>query len=200
MTRKLEPGPLVIASHNAGKIKEITALVAPFGIETTSAKALGFDVPDETGTTYAENAAIKARAAAKTANAPALSDDSGLSVAALGGAPGVYSADWAGDPRDFGRAMDRVETALQDQKAQDLSAKFICALCLAWPDGHEEMFQGEVLGHLTFPGRGDKGFGYDPIFVADGYDLTFGEMEPEKKHAISHRADAFAQLVATCLS
>jgi len=197
--RKLPPGRLIIASHNDGKITEINALVSPFGIEAVSAKKIGLNDPEETGKTFAENAIIKASAAAGASNLPALGDDSGLAVAALGGAPGVYSARWAGEPRDFGFAMKKIEDQLKDRGAQDLSARFVCALCLAWPDGGEEVFEGEVKGTLTFPPRGGNGFGYDPIFVPDGYDITFGEMEPAAKHAISHRADAFRKLTKACL-
>ena len=142
---------------------------------------------------------MKARAAAKAANLPALADDSGLEVVALGGAPGIYSARWAGEPRDFGLAMVRIEEELAKTGSKDLSARFVCALCLAWPNGREEVFEGEVRGALTFPPRGENGFGYDPIFVPDGYDITFGEMAPEKKHDMSHRADAFRKLTKACL-
>ena len=197
--RTLSSGPLVIASHNAGKIREIKELMKSYGIEGRSAKEMGLIDPEETGATFRENAAIKARAAAKEAGAPALSDDSGLAVAALDGAPGVYSARWAGEPRDFAKAMEKVERALADAGATDFSARFVCALCLAWPDGHEEIFEGDVKGRLAFPPRGENGFGYDPIFIANGYDVTFGEMDPAEKHAISHRADAFAKLRAACL-
>lgn len=198
--RKLEAGRLVIASHNDGKIKEINELVQSYGIEAQSSKNLGLIDPEETGKTFTANAAIKAHAAAQASGAPALSDDSGLCVDALGGAPGIYSARWAGEPRDFQKAMERIEAALKEARAEDYSARFTCALCLAWPDGHEELFEGEVVGTLTFPPRGDHGFGYDPIFIPDGHTQTFGEMEPQKKHAMSHRADAFAKLKAVCLA
>ncbi len=197
--RKLPPGRLIIASHNDGKIIEINALVTPFGIETVSAKKIGLNDPEETGKTFAENAILKARAAADASNLPALGDDSGLAVAALSGAPGIYSARWAGEPRDFGRAMKKIEEQLTERGARDLSARFVCALCLAWPDGAEEVFEGEVTGTLTFPPRGDNGFGYDPIFIPDGYDVTFGEMAPDAKHAMSHRANAFRKLTKACL-
>jgi len=193
--RKLGPGRLVIASHNDGKVREINDLLAPLGIEAVSAKKMGLDDPEETGSTFAENASLKAQAAAKASGLPALADDSGLSVTALGGAPGIFSARWAGEPRDFGLAMKKVGTALFDSGTEDFSAKFVCALCLAWPDGHEEIFEGEVHGVLCFPPRGDKGFGYDPIFVPEGYQITFGEMDPDEKHSISHRADAFRKLM-----
>ena len=198
--RKLRPGQLIIASHNDGKIREINALVSPFNIEAVSAKKKGLIDPEETGITFAENAAIKAHAAARGANLPALSDDSGLVVTALSGAPGIYSARWAGEPRDFDRAMRKVESALAESGTEDFSAHFVCVLCLAWPDGHEEIFEGTVHGRLIFPQRGSNGFGYDPIFMAEGYDITFGEMDPEEKHAISHRADAFRKLMKACLN
>ena len=197
--RKLGPGRLVIASHNDGKIREIKELVEPFGIEPVSAKKLGLADPEETGKTFAANAILKARAAAAGAGLPALADDSGLAVAALGGDPGIYSARWAGEPRDFGRAMEKVEAALKEKGARDFSARFVCALCLAWPDGEEVVFEGEVRGRLVFPPRGDKGFGYDPIFVPDGHDVTFAQMPPARKHAMSHRADAFRKLKKACL-
>lgn len=191
---------LVVASHNAGKVREIGDLLRPFGVETTSVGTLGLPVPDETETTFAGNATIKALAAARASGDYALADDSGLCVHALGGAPGVVSADWAeetpGGPRDFGRAMDRVRAELAAAKATDLSAHFVCVLALAAPDGGVEVFEGRVDGTLVFPGRGALGFGYDPIFQPVGHTLTFGEMPPADKHAMSHRADAFAKLVA----
>ncbi len=196
--RRLEAGRLVIASHNAGKIREIGDLVAPFGLAVVAAGALGLPEPEENGTTFRDNALIKASAAANATGLPALSDDSGLVVPALGGAPGVVSADWAGPERDFSRAMQRVEDALQGMS--DRRAHFVCVLALAWPDGDHEAFEGVVHGRLVWPPRGSKGFGYDPMFVADGYSLTFGEMEPAEKHRISHRADAFRQFVAACLA
>ena len=165
-----------------------------------SAKKIGLIDPEETGSTFAENAAIKARAAAQGANLPALADDSGLEVTALNGAPGIYSARWAGEPRDFNFAMKKVESALSESGTEDFSARFVCVLCLAWPDGHVETFEGEVRGRLIFPPRGDKGFGYDPIFIPNGYGLTFAEMDPEEKHAISHRADAFRKLIKASLN
>lgn len=198
--RKLGPGDLIIASHNDGKIREINALVAPFDIVAVSAKKIGLIDPEETGSTFVENAAIKARAAAQGANRPALADDSGLEVTALSGAPGIFSARWAGEPRDFNYAMKKVQSALTESGTEDFSARFVCVLCLAWPDGHEETFEGEVRGRLVFPPRGEKGFGYDPIFIPDGYDVTFAEMDPEEKHAISHRADAFRKLMKACLN
>lgn len=198
--RKLRPGELIIASHNDGKIKEINDLVSPYNIVAVSAKKIGLNDPEETGFTFVENAALKAHTAAKAANLPALSDDSGLVVTALSGAPGIYSARWAGEPRDFDRAMRKVELALIESGTEDFSAHFVCVLCLAWPDGHAEIFEGKVHGRLIFPQRGTNGFGYDPIFMADGYDITFGEMDPAEKHAISHRADAFRKLMKACLN
>jgi XTP/dITP diphosphohydrolase len=187
---------LVLATHNPGKVREIAELLAPFGIRVLSAGALGLPEPEETGTTFAENAALKARAAADASGKLALADDSGLAVTALNGAPGIYSARWAGPSKDFSLAMARVEQELNAKHAQDRSAKFVCALALAAPKGETEIFEGEVHGHLEFPPRGDKGFGYDPIFVADGLRETFGEIEPATKHGMSHRARAFAKLVA----
>jgi XTP/dITP diphosphohydrolase len=187
---------LVVASHNQGKVREINDLLAPFGIATRGAAELGLAEPEETETTFAGNAALKARAAADASGLPALADDSGLAVTALDGAPGIYSARWAGAAKDFGFAMQRVERELREKSARDLSAKFVCALALAEPGKEPEIFEGEVHGHLVFPPRGTKGFGYDPIFVADGMSETFGEMEPARKHAMSHRARAFAKLVA----
>ncbi|MBL4618785.1 MAG: RdgB/HAM1 family non-canonical purine NTP pyrophosphatase, partial [Marinicaulis sp.] len=169
-------------------------------IEAVSAKKLGLIDPEETGLTFAENAILKAEAAATASNLPALADDSGLAVTALSGAPGIYSARWAGEPRDFTYAMEKVEKALKESGTEDYSARFICALCLAWPDGHKQVFEGEVCGRLVFPPRGNNGFGYDPIFMADGYDITFGEMDPDEKHSISHRADAFRKLTIGCLN
>ena len=196
MTRRLETGRLVLASHNPGKLREIAELVEPYGLEVVSAGELGLPEPEETGKTFAENARLKAVAAAIGAQVPALADDSGLAVSALGGAPGIYSARWAGPKKDFRAAMQRVEEGLGD--SEDRSAQFVCALCLAWPDGQSEVFEGRVDGTLVFPPRGELGFGYDPVFRPEGHDITFGEMDPDRKHAISHRARAFAQLGA-CL-
>ena len=187
---------LVVASHNPGKVREIDELLAPHGIATKSAAALNLPEPEEIGSTFAENAALKARAAAQVSGLPALSDDSGLAVTALGGAPGIYSARWAGQGKDFAVGMARVERELNQKDASDYSAKFVCALALAQPDGEVEIFEGEVHGHLEFPPRGNKGFGYDPIFVPDGFTQTFGEMDPVQKHAMSHRARAFAKFIA----
>lgn len=201
--RKLSPGKLVIASHNAGKVREIRALLAPFGIEPVSAGELGLPEPEETGTTFAENALLKALASAQGSNLPALADDSGLCVAALGGAPGVYTADWAekqwfegGPGRDWYMAMGKVEGKLAELGPDtDRSAYFICTLALAWPDGHTEVFEGRVHGSLAWPPRGTLGFGYDPVFVPTGRAQTFAELDPAEKHAMSHRADAFQKLV-----
>ncbi|HET7334146.1 MAG TPA: RdgB/HAM1 family non-canonical purine NTP pyrophosphatase [Rhizomicrobium sp.] len=187
---------LVVASHNRGKLREIMELLTPFGIETKGAGELGLPEPEETGATFAENAALKARAAMEGANMAALSDDSGLAVAALDGAPGIYSARWAGPQKDFAAAMARIEAELKNKNVSDMRAKFVCALALAEPGGDVQIFEGEVHGHLVFPPRGNKGFGYDPIFVADGMDETFGEIEPSLKHSISHRARAFEKFVA----
>ncbi len=204
MHRKLAPGKLVIASHNAGKVREIRALLEPFGIEPVSAGDLGLPEPEETGTTFAENALLKAHAAARASGLPALADDSGLCVAALGDAPGVYTADWAekqpfegGPGRDWYMAMGKVEGKLAELGPDaDRSAWFICTLALAWPDGHEEVFEGRVNGTLAWPPRGRMGFGYDPVFVPLGRAQSFAELDPAEKHAISHRADAFRKLVA----
>ena len=198
--RRLIPGKLVLASHNAGKLKEIAPLVTPFGVEPISAGALGLPEPEETGDTFIANAALKALAAATATGLPALADDSGLTVVALGGAPGLYSARWAGEAKDFALAMARVEREWRDSGANDRGAAFVCALALAWPDGHVETFEGRIFGELVFPPRGDRGFGYDPIFIPEGRQETFAEIDPAEKHAISHRARAFAQLVAHCLT
>lgn len=185
---------LVLASHNKGKLREIAELVAPFGLNVKSAGELGLPEPDETESTFEGNALLKARAAADASGLPALSDDSGLCVTALGGAPGIYSARWAGESKDFAAAMARVERELKEKNATDYSAKFVCALAFALPKGGHEIFVGEVHGTLTFPPRGARGFGYDPIFIAEGMDQTFGEIDPDLKHSISHRAKAFAKL------
>jgi XTP/dITP diphosphohydrolase len=198
--RRLIPGKLVLASHNPGKLKEIAPLVTPFGIEPVSAGTLGLPEPEETGDTFIANAALKALAAATATGLPALADDSGLTVTALGGAPGLYSARWAGEAKDFGLAMARVEREWRDSGSEDRSAAFVCALALAWPDRHVEAFEGKICGTLVFPPQGDRGFGYDPIFIPEGRGETFAEIDPAEKHAMSHRARAFAQLVAHCLS
>jgi len=206
--RKLGAERLVIATHNAGKLREIAALLAPYGLECVSAGDLGLPEPEETGTSFAENALIKARAAARAANLPALADDSGLSVAALGGRPGAYTADWAerqwfeGEPgRDWYMAMGKVEGMLQALGPEaDRACWFSCVLALAWPDGECVTYEGRVDGTFAWPPRGSRGFGYDPVFLPLGRSETFGEMDPEEKHGISHRADAFAKLVAAQFS
>ena len=197
MSRKLSPGRLVIASHNEGKLREIRALLEPYGIAPVSAGSLDVPEPEETGTSFAANAELKARFSADLTGLPALADDSGLCVEALGGDPGIFSARWAGPGRDFGEAMRRVhdKMAKADPEA-GRDAHFVCALSLAWPDGHIVTVEGRVDGTLVWPPRGDRGFGYDPMFVPLGRTETFGEMDPDAKHAMSHRADAFAKLVA----
>jgi len=211
--RKLDTKTIVVASHNAGKIREIEDLIGPFGFSAKSAAELKFEEPDETGTTFEENATIKALASAKASGLPALSDDSGLVVDALDGAPGVYTANWAekeDGTRDFAMAMEKVEKALADKgvtDAKDRTGRFVSVLCLAWPDGHTELFRGEVDGTVVWPPRGSQGFGYDPVFQPEGYETTFGEMSAEEKHgwkpgdaaALSHRARAFKLFVETCL-
>jgi XTP/dITP diphosphohydrolase len=204
MTRKLDRSRLVIATHNAGKLKEIGALLAPYGVECLSAGALGLPEPEETGTTFVENALLKAHAAAKAAQMPALADDSGLSVTALGGRPGVYTADWAerqwfeGEPgRDWYMAMGKVEGLLSEIGPEaDRSCWFSCVLAIAWPDGAEAAYEGRIDGTFAWPPRGTMGFGYDPVFVPQGRDSTFAELPPEEKHRIGHRAEAFAKLAA----
>lgn len=186
---------LVVASHNPGKVREIKALLGPHGIEPVGAGDLGLPEPDETETTFIGNAELKAKAAALASGHFALADDSGLSVKALDGAPGIYSARWAGPAKDFTLAMARIERELQEKAATDYAAHFTCALSLCSPHGEMRTFVGEVHGTLTFPPRGAHGFGYDPIFIAQGMELTFGEMEPHAKHAMSHRAIAFAKLL-----
>ncbi len=198
MPRRLEAPRLIVASHNPGKVKEISALLAPFAIDAVSAGALNLPEPEETGDTFIANAELKARAAATAANEPALADDSGLVVPALDGAPGIYSARWAGPGKDFAVAMDRVAHEIGDR--HDADAHFVCALSLCWPDSHCETFEGKVFGRLTFPPRGERGFGYDPIFVPNDHNVTFGEMDPAEKDRISHRADAFRQLTTACLA
>ncbi|MCS4243898.1 MULTISPECIES: RdgB/HAM1 family non-canonical purine NTP pyrophosphatase [Rhizobium/Agrobacterium group] len=211
--RKLDTRTIVVASHNKGKIAEIAELIGPFGFSAKSAAELNFEEPDETGTTFEENAAIKALASAKASGLPALSDDSGLVIDALDGAPGVYTANWAetaDGTRDFAMAMEKVEKALADKGVtdpKDRAARFVSVLCLAWPDGHTEMFRGEIEGTVVWPPRGTAGFGYDPVFQPEGFDTTFGEMPSEQKHgwkpgdatALSHRARAFKLFVESCL-
>jgi len=208
MYRKLT-GPLVIATQNPGKLTEMRDLLAPYGIAAESAGELGLPEPDETGKTFAANARIKAMAAAKATGKPAFADDSGLVVDALGGEPGIYSARWAGPDKDFRGAMNRIQTLLIERGAKEPAqrrAHFIAALCLAWPDGHVEDFEGRVDGVAVWPPRGDAGFGYDPLFLPDGFDRTFGEMTAEEKHGLppkgqglSHRARAFVKLAEACL-
>ena len=202
MARRLDGERLVIASHNPGKLREIADLLAPYPVDVVSAAVLGLAEPEETGTSFVANAELKARAAASGAKLPALADDSGLVVPALDGAPGIHSARWAGPAKHFGAAMTRVERAIAERGLEPggQPAHFVCALSLAWPDGHCESFEGIVRGHLVFPPRGSQGFGYDPIFVADGHDISFGEMEAAAKHAISHRARAFALLIEACFA
>jgi XTP/dITP diphosphohydrolase len=202
-------GRVVIATHNAGKLREMQELLAPFGVEAVSAGELGLPAPAETGHMFAENAAIKAHAAAKATGLPALSDDSGLCVHALDGAPGLFTADWAGPNKDFQGAMARVERELQKRQATDRRAHFVSALVIAWPDGHEELFEGRVFGEVVWPPRGSQGFGYDPLFQPEGFAETFGELSSERKHgidwskpeagALSHRARAFVRLAEGCL-
>lgn len=211
--RKLDTRTIVVASHNAGKIREIADLIGPFGFSAKSAAELKFEEPEETGTTFEENAAIKALASANASGLPSLSDDSGIVIDALDGAPGVYTANWAetaDGTRDFAMAMEKVEQALAERGAttpEQRTARFVSVLCLAWPDGHTEMFRGEVEGVIAPAPRGTQGFGYDPIFQPEGYETTFGEMSAEEKHgwkpgdpqALSHRARAFKIFVETCL-
>ncbi|ADE39864.1 RdgB/HAM1 family non-canonical purine NTP pyrophosphatase [Candidatus Puniceispirillum marinum] len=196
--RRFTDSKLVIATHNPGKLPEIAAFLDGFDITLVSAGELGLDEPDETETSFTGNAILKARAAALASGLPALADDSGLAVVALNGDPGIYSARWAGQDKDFGMAMHKVEDALTATGTTNRQAAFMCALSIVWPDGHDETVEGTVKGNLVWPPRGANGFGYDPIFVADGYDMTFGEMEPDIKHAIGHRADAFAKLLQRC--
>jgi XTP/dITP diphosphohydrolase len=199
--RRLGPGKLVIASHNPGKVREIAELLGPYGIEPVSAAELDLPEPEEIGNSFIDNADLKAREAADLSGLPALADDSGLSVDALDGRPGIFSARWAGEGKDFGLAMQRVHDELAAKGPEvGRGAHFTCALAVAWPDdGQCENFEGRVEGVLVWPPRGDRGFGYDPIFVPAGRDVTFGEMDPTEKHRISHRADAFRKLVAALL-
>lgn len=211
--RRLRDKRIVVASHNEGKLREIADLIAPFGFEAKSAKEFGLPEPEETGETFEENAYIKAYAAALATGLPALSDDSGLCVDALGGQPGVYTANWADQPdgtRDFAVAMQRTEVALQEVGAtepDERAGRFVSVICLAWPDGEAEYFRGEVEGVLVWPPRGSKGFGYDPVFLPNGFEKTFGEMDAAEKHgwkpgdeqALSHRARAFQKFARACL-
>lgn len=193
---------LVVASHNEGKVREIRDLVAPYGLDVRSAGELGLPEPEETETTFSGNAVLKAQAAADATKLPALSDDSGIEVACLGGAPGIYSARWAGPGKDFAVAMEKVAREVEQRHGWSQpgpEANFTCALCLARPDAAPQVFEGKVFGRLVWPPRGTRGFGYDPMFLPDDGTLTFGEMEPSAKHAISHRARAFAAFVEACL-
>lgn len=202
MSRLDRNSRLVVASHNSGKVREIRELMVPYGVAVVPAGELGLPEPEETERTFAGNARLKAQAAAKVSGLPALSDDSGLEVKALLGEPGIYSARWAGPSKDFAAAMQRVEGELQQHGArtpEDRVANFTCALCIAWPDGAFEVFEGKVYGRLVWPPRGTQGFGYDPMFLPEGEAETFGEMEAARKHTISHRAIAFAQFVRDCL-
>ena len=209
-THRRIAGRLVIATHNPGKLAEMRELLAPYGIEATSAGELGLREPDETGMTFRDNARIKAEAASKATGLPAFADDSGIAVDALDGAPGIYSARWAGSEKNFARAMGMIDEKLRERGATapaDRRAHFVSALCVAWPDGHVEEFEARVDGTLVWPPRGDQGFGYDPMFVPDGHARTFGEMPSEEKHGLpprgkglSHRARAFLKLAEACLA
>ena len=203
MTRRFEGKELVIATHNNGKLVEIQALLAPFGVSLTSAADHNLDEPEETENTFVGNARIKAHYAAKATGLPSLADDSGIQIDGLDGAPGVYTADWAETPngRDFKMAMEKTWAKLEEANAPyPRTARFCCTLVLAWPDGHDEVFPGVMEGEVVWPMRGEQGHGYDPIFQPAGYDITFGEMDPEIKNRISHRADAFAKLVQGCFA
>lgn len=205
MTQRILEGRIVVATHNPGKLVEMRDLLAPYGVEAVSAGELGLPEPEETGTMFSENAGIKAHAAAQATGLPAFADDSGICVAALDGAPGIFSARWGGPNKDFGSAMARIEEELAKRDATDRRAHFVSALVLAWPDGHEEIFEGRVHGTLVWPPRGTLGFGYDPMFQPDGHAQTFGEMPAQAKHGIadgqglSHRARAFIALAKACL-
>jgi XTP/dITP diphosphohydrolase len=202
MTRRLAPGRLVVATHNRGKLEEIGALLEPYGIAAVGAAELNLPEPAETEETFVGNARIKAHAAARATGLPALADDSGIEIEALGGAPGVHTADWAETKtgRDFVMAMTRAWDELESKgEPEPRRATFCCTLVIAWPDGHDEVFEGRMPGRIVWPMRGDQGHGYDPIFQPDGYDITFGQMDRWEKNRISHRARAFAELVARCL-
>jgi len=201
--RRIKENRIVLASHNKGKLKEIYELFDPFKIQTLPISHFSDNEPKETEDTFIGNARIKAHYAAQHSNLLSLSDDSGIMIDALNGAPGVYTADWAETEsgRDFNRAMTKVWKLLDSIKApKPIKAKFICVLCLAWPDGHDETFEGTISGQISWPMRGKNGFGFDPIFIPDGYEITFAEMEPEKKHKINHRHNAFRKLIDACLS
>lgn len=199
--RKFSGSELLVATHNRGKLEEIAALLEPYGITVKSNADFGLPEPEETETTFVGNARIKAHAAATATGLPALADDSGIEVDALDGAPGVYTADWAEGPegRDFVKAMTRTWNELEAKNAPNpRTARFRCTLVLAWPDGHDEVFDGNIEGQVVWPMRGDQGHGYDPIFMPDGFDITLAEMDRWKKNKLSHRADAFAKLTAAC--
>ena len=196
MARRFTEKRLIIASHNSGKVREIGELLDPWSVDVVSAEELNLPEPEETGLTFAANAKLKAHAAALATKLPALADDSGLSVNALNGSPGIYSARWGGPEKDFDVAMARVNAEMGD--AADRRAQFVCALALTWPDGHTEIFEGTVDGTLVWPPRGDRGFGYDPMFLGEGDTGTYGEIEPMEKHAKSHRAVAFRKLIDAC--
>lgn len=201
MTRRFDGTQLLVATHNSGKLEEMQHLLEPRGITVTGAAEMRLPEPDETGTTFVENARIKAHAAAKETNLPALSDDSGIEIDALDGAPGVYTADWAetGSGRDFNLAMTKTYRKLVESGiAQPWTARFCCTLVLAWPDGHDEVFAGVVSGLIVWPMRGDQGHGYDPIFVPKGHNITFGEMDRWEKNQMSHRANAVSKLLKYC--
>lgn len=200
MVRQFQEAALLIASGNKGKVLEIRELLDGLPVAVESLDGRFIEEPEENGDSFIDNAVIKARYYSKATGLPALADDSGLVVNALNGAPGIYSARWGGEARDFTIAMQRVERELSQLQTTDFSAAFVCALALYWPDGHVETVEGTVKGQLTFPSRGDKGFGYDPIFIPDGYDVTFAEMEPQAKNVISHRMDAFKKLVTACFA
>lgn len=198
--RKLTPGILVAATHNDGKLREFRDLFEPVGMIIRSAKALNLQEPTEDGSSFLENALIKARSASEATGERVLADDSGMEAEAIGGMPGIYTADWAGEPRDFYKAMEKVERLLNKSEDPNRAARFVSTLAIVWPDGEQAIFEGSVNGTLVWPPRGDKGFGFDPVFVPKGYDQTFGEMEPAQKHSIDHRADAFAKLKDALLS
>ncbi len=198
--RQLTEPRLVVASHNSGKVREIRELLAPFALEVASATELSLPEPEETEKTYRGNAKLKAAAAAKASGLPALSDDSGFEVTAINNAPGLYSARWAGPEKDFTMAMNKVHASFVASASQDTRCRFVCALSIVWPDGHDETVEGHIEGEMVWPPRGDKGFGYDPMFRPLGHELTFGECDPNWKHEVSHRADAFRQLLKRCFA
>ena len=198
MSRQLVENTLVLASHNNGKLREIRELLKPFALEVKSAGDLGLPEPDETETTYTGNAILKAKAAALASGYPALSDGSGFELIAINKAPGIYSARWAGPDKDFNLAMQKVYDGFKASGSDNRHCRFVCALSIVWPDGHDETVEGIIDGQFIWPPRGENGFGYDPVFQLDGYDQTFGEVDPEWKHSVSHRAKAFEQLLSRC--